>query len=218
MIITPTKDGSLTLKHHLIDEHYHSIHGALTESRHVFIRHGLEFAASGLDQLNILEVGLGTGLNALLTATHPLAKQININYTAIEPYPISMDKVAQLNYSELIPDASLKDYLLIHSCELGKPIKIGAVEFQKHQIPLNKFSSSPTFNLIYFDAFSPEKQPELWGIASFQKCYELLSIHGSLVTYCAKGIVKRTLKQAGFYVESLPGPPGKREMTRAIKR
>ncbi|MDP1744191.1 MAG: tRNA (5-methylaminomethyl-2-thiouridine)(34)-methyltransferase MnmD [Bacteroidota bacterium] len=225
--IIKTADGSHSLFVEELNEHYHSIHGAIQESKHVFIDAGLKPFVScstdlyrgGKGPLTILEIGLGTGLNAMLTYIETQKLDINIHYTAIEAYPVSADLIDQLNYVELLNVQGLQPvYTTIHSCEWGRSVPLS------NQFTLFKIKNTlqdtvleNNYHLIYFDAFGPGVQPEMWTEEIFAKLYAVVESGGCLVTYCAKGEVKRTLKRVGFTVESLPGPPGKREMVRARK-
>lgn len=210
-----TQDGSPTLFVPELDEHYHSVHGARQESEHVFIQWGLK-QFDHFAQLSILEIGFGTGLNALLTVFQKPANQL-IHYVGIEPFPIDTDLV-DLFAQSFTDEDEANAYKLLHQCEWGKSIAVfNGFELEKQQLKLEEFSSSEQFDLIYFDAFGPRAQGELWTLSVFQQLYELTKAGGRLVTYCAKGQVKRDMKAAGFKVISVPGPPGKREMTVAEK-
>ena len=215
-----TEDGSHTLIHPELNESYHSVHGAIQESEHVFIETGFRKVASKTKTISILEVGFGTGLNALLTLNEIIATDVTVHYTTLEPFPIPDKLLADLNYPKLIGNASLEvEFLLMHHAENSVPLKLNAqFLFEKHLIRLQDFEGkASSLNLIYFDAFSPEKVPEMWEQDIFNKLFLLLKPGGVLVTYCAKGVVRRTMQQAGFTTERLPGPPGKREILRASK-
>lgn len=225
--IIKTADGSHSLFVEELNEHYHSIHGAIQESNHVFIDAGLKpfisgsitSYAEGKGPLAVLEIGLGTGLNAILTYVETQSSDINIHYTAIEAYPVSADLIARLNYVELLNAQNLQPvYTAIHACEWGRPVPLSN-QFILFKIKntLQEAVLENSYHLIYFDAFGPGVQPEMWTEEIFAKLFAVVKSCGCLVTYCAKGEVKRTLKRVGFTVESLPGPPGKREMVRAIK-
>jgi len=218
--IRQTKDGSSTLFVPELNEHYHSVHGALQESEHVFIKHGLEHALQQKKDVKLLEVGFGTGLNAILSFPFALAQKAFIQYDTLEKYPLSLDVVKQLQFEKFILNPELLDfYYRMHACNWNEPCDlIPYFTLQKIHETLEQFSP-PTnyYDIIYFDAFAPEKQPELWTDAMFEKLYAATRPGGALVSYCAKGSFKRSLKAAGFEVEALPGPPGKREMTRGIK-
>jgi tRNA U34 5-methylaminomethyl-2-thiouridine-forming methyltransferase MnmC len=217
-----TADGSHSIYVRELDEQYHSKHGAIQESKHVFINAGLKKAIEdnkNLGEINILEIGLGTGLNALLTFIETQNTAIKINYTAIEAFPVSIDFVEQLNYSELLCSDFSKNILNeIHTCVWEQSVELSPhFIFHKMENTLQKTILKNNYNLVYFDAFGPRVQLEMWTEDVFEKIYQAMLPKGILVTYCAKGEVKRTLKKVGFVVESLPGPPGKREMTKAEK-
>ena len=216
-----TKDNSFTLFNPELNETYHSRHGALQESLYVFIKQGLHYCIEKTQNtpLNILEVGFGTGLNAVLTYLEFEKQPLPIKYYSLEPFPISVELTTQLGYTELLQltEKQEKIFYELHSGKANNSINDVSFTFNLIQSGLMNFNIKTNFNLIYFDAFAPEKQPDLWTKEVFEKCYFLLDNYGVLVTYCAKGEVKRTLKASGFKVETLPGPPGKREMIRAIK-
>lgn len=214
-----TGDGSHTFYIPEKQEHYHSVHGAIAESMHVFINAGLNYCAENKELINILEVGLGTGLNCLLTLKECQELKKKINYHALEPYPLNKADVLSLNYCEKLQKPELAAlFELIHETEFEKVLKLSELfSLTKHRSELQNFIPENTFDVIYFDAFAPRVQPELWTISVFKSVYEMLNLNGILVTYCAKGEVKRNLKAAGFMVETLAGPPGKREMVRAVK-
>ncbi len=204
-----------------VNESYHSKHGAIQESQHVFIDNGLRAAnAIFIISLYLLEVGWGTGLNTLLTFITATSNDWKIHYTALEPYPLPLSIISALNYCELIerPDYA-STFLSFHRQAWEKDYSItNHFTLQKLQKRYQDYSPHPhTFHLVYFDAFASRVQPELWTEQVFRKLYRLLKKEGLLVTYSAKGAVKRTLQAIGFDVETLAGPPGKREMTRAIK-
>ena len=207
---TTSSDGSLTIWVPELEEHYHSIHGALTESQHVFIDAGL--LAFDKEEVSILEVGLGTALNARLTLEQKGER--NIHYFALEKFPLNVEEVNEIEALGHEKEAR------ILKVEAGKPTVVEkGFTFELSTEDLRNFKTDrPSFDLIYFDAFAPSAQPELWSEEVFQAMYNALLPGGVLVTYCAKGVVKRTMKSVGFEVEALPGPPRKREMTRAWKR
>lgn len=216
-----TNDGSASLYSKEFDEHYHSIHGALQESLHVFIRAGLQYKLNEdkSSSIAILEIGFGTGLNALLTAIEAQNKNLRLNYTAIEKYPLEHALYEQLDYGMLLQGntgESLFQAIYTSDWEKEKEIAPGFI-LRKCNASIEDIDFINQFDLIYFDAFAPSAQPELWTKAVFDSMYAALKPSGILVTYCAKGEVKRTMRSAGFKVEPLPGPVGKREMTRAIK-
>jgi tRNA U34 5-methylaminomethyl-2-thiouridine-forming methyltransferase MnmC len=190
--------------------------GAISESEHVFIRNGFCFCTE--DQVNIFEVGFGTGLNALLTAIKAMDGKKEVFYTAIEKYPVENEIVKMLNYPSFTGETGRRIFDEIHSCEWGKSHRI-CENFSLIKIngDLTKEQPEGFFNLIYFDAFGPDKQPEMWSMNVFNKISRITSVNGIFVTYSAKGEVKRNLEGCGFKVSRIPGPPGKREMIRAIK-
>ena len=219
--IIETRDGSHTLLNEDMDETYHSTHGALTESKHIFLQEGLEYIIANQERAAVLEVGFGTGLNAILTyeKAHQLKK--DVLYVTLEPFPIEKTIIDQLNYTTLLEDEELYDYFeYLHNWEWNK---VKLIEehfiFQKLQLKLEAyFPKELFFDVIYFDAFAPKKQPEMWSADQMKHCFSLLKPGGILVSYCANGQFKRDLKAAGFEIEKIPGPVGgKREMTRATK-
>ena len=209
-----TSDGSTTI--HLPDwnEQYHSKHGAIQEAYHVFIKHGLQQLKA--DEVSILEIGFGTGLNAFITLIESSKK---INYVGVEAYPVAVDEVQKLNYvSELKADQYKEVFKKLHQVSWGKKHQITDSFFlTKREQFFKDIKDEHTFNLIYFDAFGARVQPDLWTEEIFKKMYVALKPKGILVTYSAKGSVRRAMESVGFSVERLPGPPGKREMLRAIK-
>ncbi|MDN4166237.1 tRNA (5-methylaminomethyl-2-thiouridine)(34)-methyltransferase MnmD [Cytophagales bacterium LB-30] len=213
-----TSDGSHSLYVPALDETYHSRHGAVQESEHVFIRHGLRYliqSPRAYRPLRILEIGFGTGLNALLTCKHQ--KEQAVHYLSLETFPLAWELVKNLNY---VSEPSLAPFFQeLHQAEWEKPVVVSPLfTLQKVQTSLLDFVPTPSsYDLVYFDAFAPSKQPELWTEAVMRKMYEALADGGVLVTYCAKGQLKRDLKACGFTVETLQGPPGKKEMVRAMK-
>lgn len=216
-VIRDTADGSKTIFVEALDEHYHSIHGALAESRHVFIQSGLDTIES--QDVSILEIGFGTGLNAITTLERNLALKKNIHYTGVEAYPVDTSDFSQLKYSQLDLDEAVLPYLdKIHTIPWEVFQEMNAnFQLKKEEKKFQNIEAVEEFDLIYFDAFAPSAQPELWTEAIFQKMFTALKPNGYLVTYCAKGQVKRNMKAVGFTIERLAGPPGKREMTRATK-
>lgn len=213
-----TRDGSHTIAIREKAVMYHSIHGAIRESVHVFIQSGLAPVAARLEKpaLAVFEMGFGTGLNAFLTAIFALEKKIAVSYTTVEPDPLSAEETSALNYATTLGHAEL--FRQLHTSPWNETIKLhDGFTLHKVQTTLSDFSPSQTYDLIYYDAFAPSAQPELWTKEAFEKMFSLLSPGGVLVTYCAKGVVKRAMKAAGFRVKKLPGPPGKREMVWAEK-
>jgi tRNA U34 5-methylaminomethyl-2-thiouridine-forming methyltransferase MnmC len=214
--IVITADGSHTLYVPEINEHYHSVNGAVQESNHVFIRNGYEHSKAV--PLRIFEVGFGTGLNALLTALRSLSDRRKVIYTAIEKYPLESGVVSLLNYCKYAGDNGGKLFEAIHGSPWNGYSKIHEF-FQLNKINYDLISDplSGVYDVIFFDAFGPDKQPAMWSRDVFKKIADITGKGGILTTYSAKGEIKRILKENGFIVELLPGPPGKREMIRAIK-
>jgi tRNA U34 5-methylaminomethyl-2-thiouridine-forming methyltransferase MnmC len=217
--IIKTSDGSNTIHIPEWDEQYHSIHGAIQESEHVFIKNGLRpiFEKFPNKQIQILEMGFGTGLNALITSIESKKLEKPISYTTIEAFPVSMDIIEKLNYSELLA-VSNSELIELHRSkwevknELSDHFKLTKVKALFEEVTFQD-----EFHLIYFDAFGARVQPELWTALIFKKMFDALKTKGVLVTYSAKGSVRRAMMEVGFIVERLTGPPGKREMLRATK-
>ncbi|MCC6290392.1 MAG: tRNA (5-methylaminomethyl-2-thiouridine)(34)-methyltransferase MnmD [Chitinophagaceae bacterium] len=213
--IIVTNDGSHTIAIPAMGVTYHSVHGAIQESKHIFIDAG--FNAMHQSSINILEAGFGTGLNALLTLA--AAEEKNIQYTAIETHSLSVEEATALNYCKRLDKPELEKFFIkMHTCAWEQPIAISPF-FTLHKInqSLQQFQPIQQFNLVYFDAFAPAAQPELWTEEIFRKMFICLETHGRLLTYCSKGNVRRAMISAGFTVKKLPGPPGKREILSAIK-
>ena len=214
-----TEDGSHTLFVPGLNEHYHSTHGAIQESMHVFIDAGLRHCAKS--DIKVLEIGFGTGLNAFLTLLEAEKSSRKIDFTSLEFYPLSITDAEKLNYARLI-DPSKKDVFdELHKAkwEVWNQITL-YFSLLKMKFDFSKptdFCPENQFDVIFFDAFAPEKQPEMWTQEIFDKIYSVSSENAILTTYCAKGVVRRMLQAAGFVVERLPGPPGKREILRARK-
>jgi tRNA U34 5-methylaminomethyl-2-thiouridine-forming methyltransferase MnmC len=216
--IRETKDGSTTLFVPELNEHYHSINGALQESLHVFIRAGLHHVLPSQPRVRLLEVGFGTGLNALLSLQHVMGQPGAVQYDTLEKYPLTWELIQAMHFEKFILNPELLDYLpQLHQSPWEQAIRVlPNFELRKLQADLETLILPENhYHLIYFDAFAPEKQPALWTDAIFGKLYEALQPGGVLVSYCAKGSFKRSLKAVGFSLEALPGPAGKREMTRA---
>ncbi len=214
-----TQDGSHSIYSKQFEVSYHSKYGAIQETQHVFIDAGLLYKAEQQKEMAILDIGFGTGLNAYMTLLEGRKRSLRIQYSAYEAFPISNEQVRQLNYPQLLnlPNSEAL-FNLLHSSEWNVP-KAFYQDFTliKYLSAFESIQAINSFDLIYFDAFAPSAQPELWETSLLRKMYQSLKNEGVLVTYCAKGQVKRNLKEVGFEVEKLKGPPGKREMTRAIK-
>ncbi|HEY8934734.1 MAG TPA: tRNA (5-methylaminomethyl-2-thiouridine)(34)-methyltransferase MnmD [Cyclobacteriaceae bacterium] len=214
--IITTQDGSHSLFNTTLNETYHSVHGAVQESTHVFIKKGLDFLIerSNPSTINILEVGFGTGLNALLTLIHATTSTIKISYTTLETFPLGDDIWPWLNYSAVLGHKEY--YEKLHQAPWNEPVNVLLnFELLKLNTKLEEvILPQGHFDIIFFDAFAPNKQPELWEYPILEKIARNLNNMGIFVTYCAKGQLKRDLKALGFTVETLPGPPGKKEMVR----
>lgn len=210
-----TSDGSTTIHLPEWDEQYHSKHGAIQEAYHVFIKSGLETIEK--KEISILEIGFGTGLNCLITF---LESQKSINYVGVEAYPITGKEIKSLNYvSTLKAEKQAIHFNKMHSCSWEVKHQITSnFSLLKQQKKFKEIKDEDTYNLIYFDAFGARVQPELWTEEIFNKMFISLKNDGVLVTYSAKGSVRRAMQKVGFIVERLPGPPGKREMLRGTKR
>lgn len=216
--IQATNDGSPTLYRPDLDETYHSHKGALAESAYVFIEKGLAYLATGSCQktITVFEVGLGTGLNALLSAQFATKNSSKVHFHSVEPFPVPKAIYQQLNYAEDEKGKHL--FLNIHTRPWGKEVAIGEhFSIYKYQQKLEDFNAPILADVVFMDAFAPSKQADVWALTNLEKCYGLLNSGGILVTYCAQGQFKRNLKACGFEIEVLPGALGKKEMVRAIK-
>ena len=212
-----TSDNSHTLFVPELNETYHSRHGAIQEAKHVFIDAGLRFL-NNEEKLNVLEVGFGTGLNALLSCVYATENKVNLKYTGVELNPVTIDIIKQLNYTDYIKGNAQKLFLELHNSKWEEASQISEYfNLNKVKLPILSVKGIANFDVVFYDAFGPNVQGEMWGKDVFEMLYKVIRPGGVLVTYCAKGVVKRTLKEVGFKLESLPGPPGKREMTRAVK-
>ncbi|WP_421763672.1 tRNA (5-methylaminomethyl-2-thiouridine)(34)-methyltransferase MnmD [Ekhidna sp.] len=216
--IITTEDGSHSLFDDELNETYHSTRGAKGESLHVFIKEGLEHWLSHNEsqEVRILEVGLGTGLNAFLTAQFADAKEFKVHFTSLEPIPIGKDIYENLNFYQ--SDAERELLLSIHDAKWEEEVNLSPnFTLVKSATKLEDFSASNPYDIIYFDAFAPSKQPDVWSLENLKKCFSLLEKGGVLTTYCAQGQFKRNLLVAGFEVETLQGAMGKKEMVRGLK-
>jgi len=213
-----TEDGSQTIYLPEMDEHYHSVHGAIQESLHIYIEQGLLQMTK--KKLSILEIGFGTGLNAYLTYCIGQKENISIHYYSIEKYPLNLQEFSQLNYPQnIFPENSLI-FNQMHQAKWNQMVKISE-SFQLQKIHADlltfQFNEIPQFDLVYYDAFAPAKQPEMWSENILHKVASSVMTDGILVTYCAKGTVRRALSGAGFFMERIPGPKGKKEILRGKK-
>ena len=230
--IITTADGSKTIQIEDWNEQYHSIHGAINEANHVFLKHGLLFyhknycLSDGTSEnkvsnheIAILEIGFGTGLNTFLTLIEAEKLKLNINYVGVEAYPVRASEIDALNYIQLISSQHKKQFQKLHDSPWEQTNEISSnFILKKENRFFNDINNVNDFNIIYFDAFGARVQPELWTESIFKIMYDALKVNGVLVTYSAKGSVRRAMQAVGFTVERLEGPPGKREMLRAQKK
>ncbi len=220
--IIKTGDGSVTIHLPEWDEQYHSKHGAVQEARHVFLKMGLYYFIEKhpeKERISILEIGFGTGLNAFLTLLEAEKLNIKINYTGVEAYPVSKEEISVLNYPEAAgAETRAAEFKKMHALTWDKELAVtDSFSLEKQEKKFEEISVENSYDLIYFDAFGARVQPELWTEEIFQKMHRAMKKSAVLVTYAAKGSVRRAMLTSGFTVEKLPGPPGKREMLRAVK-
>lgn len=216
--IITTADGSHSLLNTELNETYHSVHGAMRESIHVFIKNGLDYYMEQHNpkEIDILEIGFGTGLNALLTLQYAFQNNIHVRYTTLETSPLHENIWSQLNFPE--GEASTVHFRLLHEAPWGTSTSLfPQFTLLKLNERLQEVTFPDVYDVVYFDAFAPNKQPEMWVLPVLQKVINSMKPSASLVTYCAKGQLKRDLKTLGLSVETLAGPPGKMQMVRALK-
>ncbi|WP_396164873.1 tRNA (5-methylaminomethyl-2-thiouridine)(34)-methyltransferase MnmD [Flavobacterium sp.] len=213
-----TKDGSTSIYIPEWDETYHSKFGAIQEAKHVFIKNGLALFEDVLE-ISILEIGFGTGLNALITMLEAEHRQIKVNYVAVEAYPVVFEDIVQLNYATQLEEPNRQaDFECLHTLLWEETIEVTPYfTLTKRKQFFNDITDENTFDLIYFDAFGYNVQPELWNEAIFEKMYDALKSKGILTTYACRTTIKNAMQHAGFETKKLPGAPGKREMLRALK-
>jgi len=218
--IVTTGDGSKTIQIEDWDEQYHSIHGAIQEAQHVFIKMGLHHFLNSHKPtvLHILEIGFGTGLNAFVTALEAYTQNIQIYYEGVEAYPVQSEELSHLNYASLLAQDQSPVFDTLHQVS-WEDLHVITPHFslKKRLQFFNELEDQNSFELIYFDAFGARVQPDIWTESIFKRMYDALKENGVLVTYAAKGSVRRAMQAVGFIVERLEGPPGKREMLRATK-
>ncbi|QKJ29505.1 tRNA (5-methylaminomethyl-2-thiouridine)(34)-methyltransferase MnmD [Mucilaginibacter mali] len=215
-----TADGSKTIYNLMVGENYHSKHGALQESIHVFLNSGLRYFLAGMDmqQVSVLEVGLGTGLNFLLSADFCTAKNIKLEHTGIEAYPLSLEMISQTGYNDYVSPKLWADFLDWYPSSINHLVDINPYcKLKTAHTTLSAFQSAELYDVIYFDAFAALHQPEMWSEEVINHTASFLKPGGVFVTYAITGNLKRMLKALGFKVEKAPGAPGKREMLRAVK-
>ncbi len=222
--IITTQDGSKTIQITEWNEQYHSKHGAIQEANYVYLDKGLQYFITENEQksiqnVSILEIGFGTGLNAFLTLLQAEKQNATIEYVGVEGYPIASEELQALNYVEALNEQDKTEiFKTLHSCSWETQHQISEhFNLKKEQKLFSEITNENMFNVIYFDAFGPRVQPELWTEAIFNSMYKALKSKGVLVTYCAQGHARRAMISAGFTVEKLQGPPGKRHMLRAVK-
>ncbi len=218
--IVATADGSNTIYNPQVGENYHSRHGALQESRHVFLGTGLQYflAESGANQVSVLEVGFGTGLNFLLTAEYCTSNQIKLDYTGIEAYPLTKEMISQTGYEQYVPVEIWSAFMAKYEHSLKETVNLNPhCQLQTAYCQLLDFKSDTQYDVIYFDAFAAIHQPEMWNEAAIGHTVKFLKPGGVFVTYAITGNLKRMLKAMGLQVQKVPGAPGKREMLRAIR-
>jgi len=213
-----TDDGSHTIYLPEIEEHYHSVHGAIQESKHIYIEQGLLKTIA--NPVSILEIGFGTGLNAYLTYCYAKENNLSVNYSSLEKYPLSEAEYEQLNYPNTIFTESSFVFHQMHRAEWNTVVEISP-EFKLQKLHTDlltfRFNSTPQFDLVYYDAFAPGKQPEMWMDEILHRVGATVKKDGILVTYCAKGAVRRAFTAVGFHMERIPGPTGKKEILRGKK-
>ncbi|MBK9735696.1 MAG: tRNA (5-methylaminomethyl-2-thiouridine)(34)-methyltransferase MnmD [Saprospiraceae bacterium] len=215
-IIRLSLDGSHTVTSKIFNENYHSLNGAIQESNIVFIEAGLNYLLPSYKSINVFEMGFGTGLNALLAYIWGQKHKINTTYHTIEAYPLERKIYHKLNYPDILGHRDV--FYQLHDHNWDSELMVSPTfKFKKIHAEIENFNTNHSYDVIFFDAFSPTIQPKLWDVPLLQKMFNLLSDGGILVSYCAQGAFKRHLKACGFSIEVLKGPPGKREMTRAVK-
>jgi len=214
--IAQTADGSNTLYSNRHKAHFHSLNGAVQESQHIFIKNGYDYFS--LDEIDVLEIGFGTGLNAALTASKANQKKCRTCYTGIELYPLHNDTLSKLNYNSILNRDESAIWKKIVSTKWDNNEKVNDFfMINKIHCDIIEMKLPNKYNLIYFDAFAPNDQPEIWTVDIFKKLFNATKTGGVLVTYCSKGIVKQALRSVGYQVKRLAGPQGKRHMIRASK-
>jgi len=219
MKIVKTADGSSTLYNAEVGEHYHSKHGALQESKHVFLKTGLEFFLNSHSQnsVSILEVGFGTGLNYLLTADYCLQQDISLNYFGIEKNPLHKELIIQTGNTNYVSALIAKDFISKYEEAMKSQVSIGKGKLLIDVVDVKLYQSNTKVDIIYFDAFAAVHQPEMWNEETLAHVCSFIKPNGIFVTYAITGNLKRTMKSLGFQIEKVPGALGKREMLRAIK-
>ena len=215
--VVVTGDGSKTIHMPELNESYHSTHGALQEAEHVFINYGLDQIDK--ESLDVFELGFGTGLNAILAYRFSKQNNVYISYVGVEAYPVSMEMLEALDYTDFLTADEKKIFLEMHNSDWGSKVELSdQFTFQKIEEKIEDYKvSEDTMDIVFFDAFGPRTQGSLWQPVILDKMAKMLREYGILTTYCAQGQFRRDLKSVGFDVTKVPGPPGKREMTVAFK-
>lgn len=215
--IITTADGSVTIYLPEMQETYHSKFGAVQEAYHVFIKNGLDLTQA--QPVSVLEIGFGTGLNALITFDESVRKGQQVLYTGVEAYPVAPEEVSLINYPDIVGAGKHKEiFMLMHRLPWGERAVVNAnFSLLKRKQFFHEIEDRDLYDIIYFDAFGYHAQPELWSTPIFERMYNALKPNGILVTYACRTVIKKAMQQAGFTTEKLPGPPGKREMLRASK-
>ena len=219
MELVKTADGSSTLYNAEVGEHYHSKHGALQESKHVFLKSGLEFFLNNQpqDSVSILEIGFGTGLNYLLTADYCLQHDISLNYIGIEKHPLSKEVIIQTGNINYVSAVVANDFISNYDEAIKSQVNLGTGNLLIDVVDVKLYQSNIQADIIYFDAFAAVHQPEMWSEETLAHVCSFIKPRGVFVTYAITGNLKRTMKSLGFQIEKVPGALGKREMLRAIK-
>lgn len=217
-----TADGSQSLLNVELNESYHSVHGAVQESMHVFIHHGLNhyIALNQPESVRILEVGFGSGLNALLSLAETRHGNLSVHYVALEKFPVQEAIISQLHFETPLASSGQNYFEALHAAPWEQDVSVSdhfIIEKRQVDLPALETLGDSQYDIIYFDAFSPARQPEMWSMPVLQKVASAMKLNGLFVTYCAKGQLKRDLKSLGLALETLIGPPGKKEMVRATR-
>jgi Uncharacterized conserved protein len=208
-----TSDGSYTLYIKEIDEHYHSTNGAIVEADIVYIKNAL--LERGLKEVSVLEIGFGTGLNCFMTFLEAIKRGLKIHYVTLELYPLTLEEISNVNYPSILSPENENEFIMMHTCEWNREVRINDnFTIEKRHLDLTKDDVVGNFDVVYFDSFAPDKQPEMWTDAIYQKIAGVMNPNAIMTTYCAKGVVRRGWQSAGLKMERIPGPPGKREMLR----
>ena len=210
-----TKDGSHTLYRQDLNEYYHSIHGAIQESQHVYINSGLKCISKPI--ISVFEMGFGTGLNTILSLIEAEKTNKILIYDSIEKFPLTPGTISILNYPYLLPPEYREEFFAIHHGKWNEKLHFKNMQLTKIMDDFLNYEFTNCYDLIYYDAFGPEKQPELWSAEIFHKIFNAANVGGILMTFSVKGEVRRALNQAGFITEKLTGPPGKKQILKARK-